>query len=119
MPSNKAFPRQGQAMRILRLAGAAALALGCAACDPKNDPLVREGLFVPGHTNRQNLTLQVANPADLTHGTGQKGGDGQLAAAAVERLRTDKVKKLPAADLAQITAQNSGENNGQSGGGGQ
>ena len=58
----------------------------------------------------------VANPADLVRGTGVSTGDGQLAAAAVDRLRTDKVKKLPASDVAQFGAGSSGENSGGSSG---
>jgi type IV pilus biogenesis protein CpaD/CtpE len=108
----------------LRFVGITAV-LGTAACNPQYDPfnpaydpLVREGLFQPGHTNHNNLALMVASPADLVRGSGQSGGDGQMAAAAIDRLRTDKVKRLPASDLAQVSAANSGENN-QTGSGGQ
>jgi type IV pilus biogenesis protein CpaD/CtpE len=105
-------------------AGAIAVLLGTAACSPQYDPfnpafdpLVREGLYQPGHTNHNNLTLMVANPSDLVRGTGATTSDGQQATAAIERYRNDKVKKLPQADLAQVS---SGENNtsGGSGGGG-
>jgi len=106
-------------------AAAACMLLGTAACSPQYDPfnsaydpLVRDGLFQAGHTNRQNLVLQVANPADLVRGSGTPGGDGQMAAAAIERYRNDKLKKLPASDLAQVTANNSGDNNTTGGGGG-
>jgi type IV pilus biogenesis protein CpaD/CtpE len=110
-------------------AGLAAIAglASTAACSPQYDPfnpaydpLVREGLFQPGHTNHQNLALQVANPGDLVRGSGATTSDGQQAAAAVQRWRDDKVKKLPAADLAQVAASSSGSNdsNGSSGGGG-
>jgi hypothetical protein len=105
----------------LRAAAGAALLLGLAGCDQvfssANDPLVREGLFQPGHSNHQNLVLQVANPADLVRGSGTTGADGQLAAAAVDRLRNEKVKKLPASDIAQVSTSNTGDNNGQGGGG--
>ncbi len=90
--------------------------LGVAACSPATDPLYRDGLWEPTHTNRQNLTLQVANPADLVRGTGTTTADGQIAAAAVDRLRTDKLKKLPASDIAAIAAGNSGDNNSTSSG---
>jgi type IV pilus biogenesis protein CpaD/CtpE len=92
------------------------LLLATASCGPQYDPLTREGLWTPTHINRANLTLQVANPGDLTRGTGTTGGDGQVAAAAVDRFRNDKVKRLPASDISQVTAGNSGDNN-QSGGG--
>jgi type IV pilus biogenesis protein CpaD/CtpE len=62
--------------------------------------------------------LQVANPGDLVRGSGTTGGDGQMAAAAIERMRNDKLKKLPAADLAQVSANNSGDNNSTGSGGG-
>ncbi len=110
--------RAGQAPNYLRAAAVAVLLLGLAGCDPANEPTAREGLWFPGHANHQNLVLQVANPADLTRGTGATSADGQLAAAAVDRLRNDKVKKLPASDIAQVTAGNSGDNN-QTGGGSQ
>ena len=96
--------------------GAICLLLATAACGADYDPLTREGLWQPGHTNHNNLTMQVANPGDLVRGSGTTGGDGQLAAAAVDRLRNDKVKKLPASDISQISTSNSGDNNSSSGG---
>ena len=118
-----ALPHHGRsftAMRALIGVGAFGFLLGTAACGPAYDPLTREGLYVPAHTNRANLTLMVANPGDLVRGTGATGGDGQIAAAAVDRLRNDKVKKLPASDISQISTGNSGDNNTSgSGGGGQ
>jgi len=111
-------------MRISYALASMSLLLATAACDgkyspfnPAYDPLVREGLWQPAHSNRQNLTLQVADPGDLVHGTGTTGADGQLAAAAVDRLRNDKVKKLPASDVAQVTVQSSGNNDSSSQGG--
>ena len=89
-------------------------ALGClgtlTACGP--DPLYREGSWNPSHVNGANLTLMVANPADLRKGSGTTLSDGQIATAAIERLRMDKVKKLPASDVATIATGNSGDNNG-------
>jgi type IV pilus biogenesis protein CpaD/CtpE len=96
----------------LLLGGTATLA----GCGPDFDPLTREGLWHPNHANHSNLTLMVANPADLVRGTGTNTADGQLAAAAIDRLRNDKVKKLPASDIANIGASSSGENNGGGGG---
>lgn len=107
-------------MRInLRGAAAAAatatLLAGLSGCGPQYDPLTREGLFHPEHSNRTNLVLSVANPADLVRGTGSATSDGQIAAAAVERLRQDKVKRLPAADIAVL---GSGANDAGSSGSG-
>jgi type IV pilus biogenesis protein CpaD/CtpE len=92
------------------------LLLATASCGPQYDPLTREGLWSPTHVNHANLSLQVANPGDLVRGTGTTGGDGQMAAAAIDRFRNDKVKKLPDSDIAQITAGNSGSNNSSGGG---
>lgn len=96
-------------MRIPSITAIAALAglLGLSACGPDFDPLTRQGMWNPNHANHDNLVLQVANPADLVRGTGAASADGQLAAAAVDRLRTEKVKKLPQTDIANI---NSGSN---------
>ena len=87
------------------------LLLALSACGPQYDPLTREGLWYPAHVNRENLTLQVANPSDLVRGKGTVSSDGQLASAAVDRLRNDKVKKLPAADISQLSVGSSGQNN--------
>ena len=92
----------------LLLGGSAALA----GCGENFDPLTREGLWHPNHANHANLAAMAANPADLVRGTGTSTADGQLAAAAIDRLRTDKVKKLPASDAAQFGAGSSGDNNG-------
>ena len=104
------------------VAAGAALLAGCSPqYDPLNpayDPLVREGLFQPGHTNHNNLALQVANPGDLVRGSGTTTSDGQQAAAAIQRWRDDKVKKLPASDLAQVSASSTGSNESGGGGGG-
>ena len=96
----------------LVLAGAL---LSLASCSEAYDPLYRDGLWEPTHPNRANLALMVANPTDLVRGTGRATADGQLAAAAVDRLRNDKVKKLPAADVAAFGAGSSGENNSSAG----
>jgi hypothetical protein len=96
-------------------AGAICGLLALASCGPQYDPQTREGLWQPIHVNRANLTLMVANPADLVHGQPAAGSDAQIAAAAVERLRTDKLKPLASADASTIS---SGSNNSTSGGSG-
>ncbi len=111
-PQQKFFAAFQKSRPCLALAGLLALS----ACGPEFDPLSRGGLYQPTHVNRANLVAQVANPADLVRGTGSATADGQLAAAAVDRLRTDRVKKLPASDLAAVTANSSGANDSGSSG---
>jgi hypothetical protein len=100
-----------QPLRVVAYPALLALLAAVAGCGPKYDPLMRDGLWRPMHVNRANLVMQVANPADLVRGTGTTTSDGQLAALAVERLRNDKIKPLPAAGLAEVSATNSGANN--------
>jgi len=71
----------------------AATALTLGGC-VETDPLLREGQYWPLHANRANLALMAANPSDLVRGSGETGLDGPLAAAAVDRLYTNKLKKL-------------------------
>ena len=80
-----------------------ALALGgCAS----TDPLVRQDLWRPNGANEANIAAQLANPADLVRGReGAETADGQLAAAAVLRLRADKVKKLPDSAITSLQIQ--------------
>jgi type IV pilus biogenesis protein CpaD/CtpE len=100
--------------RILFISSA--LCLGLTGCGPAYEPLTREGVWRAEHTNRANLTLMAASPADLVRGTGTTATDGQVEAAAVERYRNDKVKKLPDSGLTQLSVNGSGGNNA---GGGQ
>jgi len=96
-------------MKMLKPAlatGAAAAMLAVGGCDT-TDPLLREG-WRPNHTSRVNLTVSAAYPADLVRGTGSSTSDGVLAAAAVDRLHIDKVKKLPEAGLSEIQTKSQG-----------
>lgn len=104
------IPR-GSNRHMIRSTAIVGVLLVLSACGPEYDPLTREGLWHPEHDNRANLVLQVANPSDLVRGTGTVSSDGQLASAAVDRLRNDKVKKLPAADISQLAVGSSGQNN--------
>jgi type IV pilus biogenesis protein CpaD/CtpE len=93
--------------RIILTAAAvtsAALLAGCA----QTDPLTREGVWRPTHVNRADITLMAANPADLVRGTGETTSSGVMAAAAIDRLYTNKLKKLPDSGLSQIQVTNSG-----------
>jgi hypothetical protein len=93
---------------IFLTAGMAAL-LALAGCDT-NDPLLRDGAWQPQHVSRTNLTLSAAYPADLVRGSGTAHTDGVLAAAAVDRLHTNKVKKMLDSGLSDITAKSQGGN---------
>jgi hypothetical protein len=83
--------------------------LGLAGCD-QIDPLYRDGTWHPGHNNRVDLTLQAAYPADLVRGSGAHSSDGILAAAAVQRLHDNKVKKLPQNGTSDVIATSQGGN---------
>ena len=89
--------------------GAAAALLAAGGCDT-TDPLLRAGLWQPNHASRVNLTLSAAYPADLVRGTGSNTTDGVLAAAAVDRLHNNKVKRLPQAGLSEIEVKSQGGN---------
>jgi type IV pilus biogenesis protein CpaD/CtpE len=87
--------------------GAGSIALvgmlaGCAA----SDPLLNPNLWQPSGVNEANIAAQVADPADLTHGRQSASGtDGELAAAAVLRLRTGHVKTLPDSAISDLHVQ--------------
>jgi hypothetical protein len=62
-----------------------ALSIAAAGCTP-NDPTF-------GGAVRHNYALQVIDPDPQYAGVPNEGGSGDLGAGAVERYRTDKVKK--------------------------
>ncbi len=86
------------------LVGVILLASGCAATDPYK----REGVWHPNGSNDSNLRAMVAIPSDLVRGVGDGRGNSQQAEAAIERLRQDKVKALPASGIAEFNVSNSG-----------
>jgi type IV pilus biogenesis protein CpaD/CtpE len=85
--------------RALILAFAAALP-GCAELDPFD----RTGVWRPSGANEANLRTQVARPSELAVGTAERGSDGHLASQAIERLRTDRVRPLPAETASGVFA---------------
>jgi hypothetical protein len=93
----------------LRLGASAVALLALSACN-QDDPLLRDGVYRPQHTNRADLTMMAANPSDLVHGSGVRTTDGQLAAAAIQRLHDNKVKKLPDAGISDISVKSQGGN---------
>ena len=87
------------ALRHLLMGATIALLSACTV----TDPLYQSGRWEATNVNQANLIAQIANPDDLHHGRQVTGSDALVAAAAVARLRQDRVKKLPDSGLAQIT----------------
>ncbi len=88
---------------VLRTAGTmGCMLLSLAACQDV-DPLTRDrGDWKPAGVNQDNLAAQVANPADLTAGVGDDGGDASQATSAIDRLKSDKVKPIDHVGLLSI-----------------
>ena len=94
--------------RIARLHRCCMLAvLALAACE-QTDPYVRAGDWRPLGANAANLRAMVANPADLYAGRAAAVSSGDLAAAAVARLRADAVKPLLPSSIADVHATDTG-----------
>lgn len=87
-------------MRIITLC-TLPLLLGCADLV---DPHYREGTWRPTGANDYNLRVMLAQPRDIVVGTGDRGAEGQAAADAVDRLRTDRVRALPTVSASPIGA---------------
>jgi hypothetical protein len=77
---------------IARLAAGFAV-LACAGCGFL-DPYERVGVWHPRNANEGNLAAMVVDPHDLQVGKSSTTTDALMAAAAVDRLRHDKVKPL-------------------------
>ncbi len=96
-------------MRLKSARGITAIGLiailgGCAA----TDPLLSDDNWQPNGANEMNIVAQVADPADLVRGREPTDGvDGQLAAAAILRLRTGTVKLLPDSSISDLQVQKS------------
>jgi hypothetical protein len=83
------------------------LLLALAGCD-LTDPYLRAGAWRPNGANEANLRAMVAVPSDLAVATPASPADGGLAAAALDRLRHDRVRPLPDSGVAQIVPVSSG-----------
>ncbi len=91
-----------QMRQLMAAVALAAMLQGCAA----TDPLLNANDWHPTGANDANLAAEVVNPTDLVHGRAPSGGsDGQLATAAVLRLRTGHVKALPNSGLTDFQVQ--------------
>ncbi len=73
------------------------LALGLLSGCAMIDPYQRPGVWRPMGANEMNFELQVNRASDLVKGRGTDEIDAQSAVAAIERMRTDKMKPLPSA----------------------
>ena len=85
--------------------------LALAACDV-TDPYLRDGVWRPDGTNDANLRAMVASPSDLVRGVSSAGGDGQQAAAAIDRYRNDKMRPLPDSGIAKLVPISGGTQQG-------
>jgi hypothetical protein len=83
------------------LCGAALLLLAACNTDPYHWP----GTWDATQSNRVNIITQTANWRDVESGHGDPGADGDEAARAVDRLRHDKVKKLPDIETSDVGVQ--------------
>ncbi|AMK18458.1 MULTISPECIES: hypothetical protein [Sphingobium] len=93
-----------------RLSLAAMLAVPALAGCTANDPTF-------GGAVRANYAQQVINPEPRYDGTIVEGGDGSKSAAAVERYRTDKVKKPATISTTQGSGGGAGGGSGSGSGG--
>jgi hypothetical protein len=94
--------------RKIMLLAASALCAGALGGCETYDPQLRAGVWHPIHPNRANLAMMAASPADLVHGHGSQTTDGILAAAAIDRLESNKLKKLPDAGLSDVQVKSQG-----------
>ncbi len=72
---------------------------GCAQVEPYQ----RTGAWRPNDANEANLRAQVTMPSDWARAAPSARADGGQAAAAVARLRNDRVRPLLDSGVAQIS----------------
>ena len=92
------------------------LLAGLSACE-SIDPYTAEGRWRPLGANESNLRAMVADPAHLDRGVPAARVDAQTATAAVDRLRRDRVKPLPASGVSLINVTGGATGGGAAGGG--
>ncbi len=86
--------------RILRIAAPAVTLLSLAAC--AQDPFVRPDTWRATGVNERNLRAMIANPADLTRGTGSATERGDAGSTAVTRLVTERRRPLPVSPTSSL-----------------
>ena len=84
---------------------AALLLLPLAGCAGLDDPFQRTGTWRPEGLNDLNIAAMTTHPSDLAWGVDDPVSPGQLSAAAVRRLMTDKVKALQNTDIGEVNPQ--------------
>jgi type IV pilus biogenesis protein CpaD/CtpE len=80
-------------MSLPRLAAALVVA-ALAGCADGGEPFSRPYTWSITGTDAANLAVMAEAPEDLARGRGLVGANGQAAAAAIDRLRTDHRKPL-------------------------
>lgn len=88
----------------------ASLLAGVALC-ACTDPYLREGTWHASGVNQDNLRAMLDDPRDMAWGVSQPGSDGQLAAAAVTRLRAGMLKQLPIDSISKVGGGGGGTTN--------
>jgi len=86
---------------IARRAPLLLLLLLPAAC-AELDPFQRAGVWRPTAANDANLRAMVERPDDLAEGRGETNAAGFGAAAAVDRLRNDRIRPLPDSGISTV-----------------
>jgi hypothetical protein len=90
-------------MRLVAL-GSLLLALACSlgGCLEDMEPYQAPYQWHPVNANSGNLRAMVANPHDLEYGQAASGSEGDFAAAAVIRLRSDVVRRMPPSAISDV-----------------
>jgi hypothetical protein len=94
----------------MKRVGLALLLVALASCRA-TDPQYRAGLYTPTGSNKANLVVEIADPADLVHGKSSAGGYTPEAVIAVNRLRVHGVLALPDSYFAKVDVSGNGNAN--------
>lgn len=98
-----ARPGRGRARRAVLLATILALA----ACG-YDDPFQRSGTWSAEGLNNRNIAAMVTDPRQLSQGVGDPHSPGVLSNAAIDRLLTDHLKRLPTTLVGPISPTSTG-----------
>jgi hypothetical protein len=86
------------------------LASGCSVFDPT----LRDGTLTVDNAPTVNAASMMSHPYDMHRGQGSTIADGQLAAAAVDRARSDTLKPLMSSEDGTVSS-SSGSGSGSGG----